>query len=250
MQEATSGRIRPTEVPWEQFNDPHGRPTTPVRILKMNDPYLLEADFPPNFYAGEHWHPHDTIYIITAGEMRIGSEGSFKPGDVRWVRGGHTYGPEEAGEAGVRFFLLSLGGEIGLNWADLYAVPDSLTGRLRTLDERWGRMTLGTRALQRLPGATQAEGIAAEILSDGHPHLWRLRFEPGATLREHHFRGDVLMLVRSGSIVTEAEGEISPNEFRWVKANRATTAVAAGAAGADLLVIGLDGPIELRTHAA
>lgn len=250
MQEAMSGRIRPTEVPWEQFNDPHGRPTTPVRILKMNDPYLLEADFPPNFYAGEHWHPHDTIYIITAGEMRIGSEGSFRPGDVRWVRGGHTYGPEEAGEAGVRFFLLSLGGEIGLNWADLYTVPDSLIDRLHSLDERWGRMTLGTGALQRLPGAAQADGISAEILGDTHPHLWRLRFEPGATLGEHQFRSDVLMLVRAGSIVTEREGEVGANEFRWVKGNGPTTAIVAGSKGADVLVIGLDGPIELLGRAA
>ena len=62
--------------------------------------------------------------------MRIGDEGSFRPGDIRWVKAGHAYGPEEAGEEGVQFHLFSLGGDIGLNWADLYDVPGALTARL------------------------------------------------------------------------------------------------------------------------
>ena len=68
---ASSLRIRPADHAWEQFPDPHGRPTTPVRILRHDDPYVLEADFPPGFYAGLHWHPHDTLYVITAGELQF-----------------------------------------------------------------------------------------------------------------------------------------------------------------------------------
>ena len=59
--------IRPDDLAWESFHDPHGRPTTPTRILRTSEPFLIEADFPANFYAGLHWHPHDTIYLITRG---------------------------------------------------------------------------------------------------------------------------------------------------------------------------------------
>ena len=114
-----TAHIRPQYLGWETFHDPHGRPTTPTRILRASEPFLIEADFPAHFHAGLHWHPHDTIYVITRGEMRIGNEGSFRPGDIRWVKAGHSYGPEEAGDEGVQFHLFSLGGDIGLNWADL-----------------------------------------------------------------------------------------------------------------------------------
>ena len=55
--------IRPNDLAWESFHDPHGRPTTPTRILRTSEPFLIEADFPANFHAGLHWHPHDTSWI-------------------------------------------------------------------------------------------------------------------------------------------------------------------------------------------
>ncbi|MDG1215478.1 MAG: hypothetical protein P8N17_05670, partial [Luminiphilus sp.] len=74
-----SHHIRPQDLEWETFHDPHGRPTTPTRVLRTREPFLIEADFPAHFHAGLHWHPHDTIYLITRGEMRIGEEGGFIP---------------------------------------------------------------------------------------------------------------------------------------------------------------------------
>ena len=134
-----TAHIRPQDLGWETFHDPHGRPTTPTRILRSSEPFLIEADFPAHFHAGLHWHPHDTIYVITRGEMRIGNEGSFRPGDIRWVKAGHSYGPEEAGDEGVQFHLFSLGGDIGLNWADLYEVPEALNERLSQFQQPVGR---------------------------------------------------------------------------------------------------------------
>ena len=99
-----TAHIRPHDLDWETFHDPHGRPTTPTRVLRDSEPFLIEADFPAHFHAGLHWHPHDTIYVITRGEMRIGDEGSFRPGDIRWVKAGHAYGPEEAGEEGCLLY--------------------------------------------------------------------------------------------------------------------------------------------------
>lgn len=236
-------RLRPGDHAWEQFPDPHGRPTTPVRILKLDDPYLLEADFPPNFYAGIHWHPHDTIYLITAGELRFGDEGWFRPGDIRWVRGGHAYGPETAGAEGVRFFLISLGGPVGLNWADLYEVPGELKTRLAGFSTTAGRLTIADR-LSAWPASAPLAGVRAESISDRHPPITRLVLDPGATLPEHHFTADVLCYVRSGALRIAGDESLDAGDFRWTRRGTPTGSAQAGSAGADLLLLGLNGPVE------
>jgi hypothetical protein len=39
----------------------------------------------------------------------VEGEGSFFPGEIRWVRGGFAYGAEGAGPEGCEFFFFSLG---------------------------------------------------------------------------------------------------------------------------------------------
>ena len=46
-------------------------------------------------------------------------EGSFFPGDIRWVKAGKST-IESAGSEGSRFYLIALGGNIPLMWDDLY----------------------------------------------------------------------------------------------------------------------------------
>ncbi|MCZ8132186.1 MAG: cupin domain-containing protein [Steroidobacteraceae bacterium] len=243
---STHLRIRPTEHGWEQFPDPHGRPTTPVRILKLDDPYVLEADFPPHFHAGLHWHPHDTIYVITAGEMRFGDEGVFRPGDIRWVRGGHAYGPETAGPAGVRFHLVSLGGPVGLNWADLYEVPATIATRLAGFEQVAGRVTIADD-FTRWPRTAPVPGVRAEVLCEDHPPLLRLVLDAGASLPAHAFGADALAYVRGGSLAIEGEAPLEAGDLRWSRADATAGRATAGAGGADLVFIGLSGALDWRT---
>lgn len=242
----SAGRIRPADVPWETFHDPHGRPTTPVRVLKANDPYLIEADFPPNFYAGLHWHPFDTLYLFAAGEMRIGAEGRFGPGDVRWVRAGHAYGPEEAGPQGVRFFLVSLGGPIGLNWADLYTVPASLNRRLEGFATRFGRASLGAGPAAVRPGPFGGPGTSVHVLAEDGPHIEHVTLSPQTHVAAHVFSHDVLLLVREG-LLTGADGEdYAREDIRWLKAGTPAAGLQAGPRGAAFFLVGLDGPPAAR----
>jgi redox-sensitive bicupin YhaK (pirin superfamily) len=224
-------RIHPGDTPWQVFHDPHGRPTTPVRLLRSDDPYLLEADFPPGFYAGLHWHPFDTIYLFTAGEMRVGAEGAYRPGDIRWVRAGHVYGPEEAGPDGVAFYLLSLGGEVGLNWADLYEAPADLTERLSELPQLWGRATVSASPPQAAPG------VRREQLGGSGPAMDRLLLEPSGRLTLPRTLSARLLWVRSGAVLADAV-QLAAADLCWLSASN-DAVLAAGPEGADVIVIEL-----------
>lgn len=231
-------RLRPVDHAWEQFPDPHGRPTTPVRLLHTGVPFVLEADFPPGFRAGLHWHPHDTVYVITAGALQFGDEGWFRPGDVRWVRGGHSYGPELAGPEGVRFHLVSLGGPIGLNWSDLYEVPAGIASRLATFERVAGRVEIESVALR--PDASHP-GVRRATLAQRHPYVERVVLAAGAALPARSSSGGTLAFVRNGSLAGGGES-YEAGDLRVCTASRDDAPLVAGDRGADVLLLGLDGP--------
>lgn len=227
---------RPSKVEWELFHDPHGRPTTPVRMLKTDGPSFLETKFEPNFSIGHHWHPFDTLYFIMEGNMTIGPEGNFVPGDVRWIKAGHVYGPEVSGADGVRFFLMSQGDEIGLNWSDLYETPAPLNERLEQLPERWGRVNMND-----VPATELAVGSQIRTLCSSDPYIERVEIAPGATLASYHHDVDALYLVYSGAMDVTGEGRFDSEEIRWVPAGHTTPGTTAGAQGADLVIVGIGG---------
>jgi len=201
--------INPADKGWEMFPEPHGRPTTPTRILREQDPFIIEADFPANFFAAEHWHPFDTIYLFTAGEMKIGNEGAFRPGDIRWVKAGHAYGPEEAGPEGVRFHLLSLGGHVGLNWADLYRVPDELLSRLGKFEKPAGKRTIDTMMAMR----PEEDAPTSASMPDEGPVMFKLTLNKSNESREVCLPYRSLWFVREGEIAVDDSDTIGAGLF-------------------------------------
>ena len=226
-----TAHIRPQDLGWETFHDPHGRPTTPTRILRSSEPFLIEADFPAHFHAGLHWHPHDTIYVITRGEMRIGNEGSFRPGDIRWVKAGHSYGPEEAGDEGVQFHLFSLGGDIGLNWADSYEVPEALSERLRQFQQPVGR-----RRVDEMPVVGPSDALPSwDQMPDEGPLIFRVSM--GADEEQAAFSPgfDCVWYVLDGAVLIDNETRVLAGEF-FCASGGASYALATGDHSANWLV--------------
>ncbi len=121
--ELLSREIASDCIPWENFADPAGRPTQPVQVLLDGTVSVLRTRFDPSYIAGEHWHDFDTLYFISEGRMQFGDEGWFEQGEIRAVHGGHSYGPERPGAAGVEFVLVSIGGPVALHWSDLEKPP-------------------------------------------------------------------------------------------------------------------------------
>ena len=112
---------------WGTFVDPDASPeifehmTNIIKVKFMGEnwetgPWIVPNKFPPNTKAGRHSHPEDTIYVIMRGSLNFNDDtGWYKPGDEKWVRANHMYGPEESGPDGCEFILVSAG-PIDVNW--------------------------------------------------------------------------------------------------------------------------------------
>ena len=108
-------RYRSDDIAPQRYEDPNIEPFVEVRKLST-EPSMREVTFPPGARLEVHSHPNDTLYIVRSGEFHIEGEGVFVPGDVRWVRGGLTYGPEWAGPDGAVLLIVALGGAFGITW--------------------------------------------------------------------------------------------------------------------------------------
>jgi quercetin dioxygenase-like cupin family protein len=95
--------------------DEHIHGTIEVRVVSR-EPFVLENTFAPGTLVTQHSHTSDTLYVFKAGEFTIEGEGTFRAGDVRFVRGGHAYGPEWAGDEGATLLIISVGGPFGTEW--------------------------------------------------------------------------------------------------------------------------------------
>ena len=80
---------------------PTSRTSTSTRtsrsVASAPIPAVRQVTFPPNATLGLHSHPCDTLYVIQSGEFIVDGEGSYRPGELRWVKAGVAYGPERAG---------------------------------------------------------------------------------------------------------------------------------------------------------
>jgi len=106
--------IRIEDVEWEEFSDPNepGRPRGPwVRWLvdRASGNRVMHVRSRPGSKAKAHWHLSDTVYIVTKGEFIVEGEEPYREGDLRWVRGGFAYGPEQSGPDGCEYLFFSLG---------------------------------------------------------------------------------------------------------------------------------------------
>ena len=70
---------------------------------------VLTFTFPPNYVGKVHWHPADTVYVVRRGQFIVEGEGTYEPGDIRWVKAGTPYGPERAGPDGCEVLLVAAG---------------------------------------------------------------------------------------------------------------------------------------------
>ena len=147
--------IRPSEYNWELFKDTHGRKTSMVREFVTGDEYIWEASLEPNYLAESHWHPFDIVQIFLEGEFIVEDEGSFFPGDIRWVKAGHS-SVEGASDQGSRFYLIALGGDIPLMWDDLYQVPKDLKDQLSKRGNPVGSANVNKVSILLLSGDTRA----------------------------------------------------------------------------------------------
>lgn len=114
-------------LPWVGYQaEGQPEPSPNVFTKTLIDPksgnFCMVVRIEPGGGGPSHWHKSDTIYLVRRGELTVPGEGTYREGDIRWVRGGYAYGGELPGPDGVEFIFVSLG-EYGWFDPDVHEPP-------------------------------------------------------------------------------------------------------------------------------
>ena len=101
------GHGRRRDPPWSiddlrirRFEDKHVEPYVHLRRISA-DPAIPPGDVPAQRHVGRSLASVRHAVLIQSGEFIVDGEGSYRPGELRWVRAGVAYGPERAGAEGA-----------------------------------------------------------------------------------------------------------------------------------------------------
>jgi len=78
-------------------------------------PFVTLVSDPPHHTRPRHHHHGDVTYLYVAGEHHIEGEGTYRAGDVRFVRAGRAYGPETTGPDGGTWWVITNADPIPVN---------------------------------------------------------------------------------------------------------------------------------------
>jgi quercetin dioxygenase-like cupin family protein len=101
-------------LPWMAWIDPRsGEKNEKViskALLPEREQYSASIVWTePGFTSNAHWHKSDTLYVVLSGEWEVEGEGTYRPGDYRWVQGGTAYGVEATGTTHAQILIISFG---------------------------------------------------------------------------------------------------------------------------------------------
>ena len=147
------------------------------------------------------------------------------------MKAGHSYGPEEAGDEGVQFHLFSLGGDIGLNWADLYEVPEALNERLSQFQQPTGR-----RRVDEMPVVGPSDALPSwDQMPDEGPLIFRVSMGADEAHAAFSPGFDCVWYVLDGAVLIDNETRVLAGEF-FCASGGASYALATGDHSANWLV--------------
>ena len=238
--------IRPSEYDWDYFKDVNGRETSMVRTLITGDEYIWEASLEPNYLAESHWHPFDIVQIFLEGEFIVEDEGSFFPGDIRWVKAGHS-SVEGASDQGSRFYLIALGGDIPLMWDDLYQVPKDLKNQLSKRGSPVGSANVNKIKSELFHDPHGRPTQPIKIISNENPWVIETTFDADYIASDHWHAHNTLYFIMEG------EMEFGPDEplykkgdIRVVKGGYSYGPEKPGKDGVKFILISNGGPVDLN----
>ena len=238
--------IRPNKYNWELFKDKQERKTSMVREFVTGDEYIWEASLEPNYVAESHWHPFDIVQIFLEGEFIAKNEGSFYPGDVRWVKAGHS-SVEGAGKEGCRFYLIALGGDIPLMWDDLYEVPKDLKNKLKSRGNPVGSANIDKLESKLFHDPNGRPTQPVKNICDESPWIIETTFSPDYIASDHWHNHNTLYFIMDGEMeFSENEPLYKKGDIRVVKGGYSYGPEKPGKDGVKFILISNGGPIVLN----
>ena len=131
----------------------------------------------------------------------------------------------------MQFHLFSLGGDIGLNWADLYEVPEALTQRLSHFEQPAGR-----RRVEDMPIVTPSDPLPEwSQMPDEGPLIFHMKMRANDVQTGFSMGFDYVGYLLQGSLALDDDVSASAGEFLCVSADQ-THSLTAGEQGAEWLV--------------
>ena len=238
--------ISPKDYEWNLFGDKNGRETSMVKTFFEGNQFIWEASLKPNYLAESHWHPYDIVQIFLEGEFISEEEGSFFPGDVRWVKAGKST-IESAGSEGSRFYLIALGGNIPLMWDDLYEVPDDLKNQLTERGNPVGNANINKLPFIPFEDENGRPTQPVQIICNESPYIVRTTFEPGYSASDHWHKHDTMYFIMDGEMsFSEDEPLYKKGDIRVVKGGYSYGPEKPGKDGVTFILISNGGPIDLN----
>ena len=190
--------------------------------------------------------PYDIVQIFLEGEFIAEGEGSFYPGDIRWVKAGQST-IEGAGDAGSRFYLIALGGDIPLMWDDLYPLPDDLKETLSKRGNGVGNANVNSIPFIPFEDEFGRPTQPVQVICDESPYIVRTKFEPEYEAKEHWHKYDTMYFIMDGEMSFSDEEPIyRKGDIRVVQGGHSYGPEKSGPNGVTFILISNGGPIELN----
>jgi mannose-6-phosphate isomerase-like protein (cupin superfamily) len=199
-----------------------------------------------NYKAESHWHPYDIIQIFLEGEFKSEGEGSFYPGDIRWVKAGQST-IESGGSEGSRFYLIALGGNIPLMWDDLYEVPEDLKKTLQGRGSGVGKANINKLPFIPFEDEYGRPTQPVQVICNESPHIVRTTFDPTYTASDHWHKHDTMYFIMDGEMsFSDDEPIYKKGDVRVVKGGYSYGPEKPGKEGVTFILISNGGPIDLN----
>lgn len=212
-------RITPHQVAWSSSEAQHGfqRELFTSDVVQLREHRLVgAAAFSTSSF---------TLYLLTAGELRLGAEQTFGSGDLYWCETDKE--PLVAGNDGATFYAIETLQSIGRELPTQNIVGSAIPWE--HFDDPAGRPTQ-----------------PVQVLLEGSLSALRTRFDPSYIAGEHWHDFDTLYFISDGRMQFGDEGWFDQGDIRAVHGGHSYGPERPGTDGVEFVLISLGGPVALH----
>lgn len=195
-------------------------------------PHAYLVDQSPNVVLPPHFHMSDQFQVVVRGTGSLGRHNALKPVTVHYARAQSAYGPIRADSEGLAYLTLRAVVDNGAHYLmDPKTKVDRAIAKFQTTGE--SAVPADLAVLASLTAVEQRALIPEDV--DGLA-AWLFRLPAGShpVLPSQHEHAGRFHVVVGGTVLVGGDA-LPPWSCIWISTNESSSAVVAGAGGAELL---------------